>query len=127
MTPSRHVVWGLVPVAFCAFAQTPPQGRSDPSFQQPSLAAGVDYVVPTEAEIKAFLDRIFGYILRSTAYRIIDTQTGQPITDFTHPIKTAGVDNRAGQFNDWDYPMGVVLAALRSEEHTSELQSLRHL
>src|ERR1039457_4620795 len=102
MTPSRHVVLALalVPLAFCTLAQTPPKGRGDPSFAQPSLADGVDYVVPTEAEIKA------------TAYRIFDTQTGQPITDFTHPIKTAGVDNRAGQFNDWDYPVGVVLAAL---------------
>jgi rhamnogalacturonyl hydrolase YesR len=114
MTPSRHVVLvlALVPLAFCALAQTPPKGRSDPSFTQPSLAPGVDYVVPTETEIKAAIDRIFSYIVRSTAYRIIDTQTGQPITDFTHPIKTAGVDNRAGQFNDWDYPVGVVLAAL---------------
>ena len=114
MTPSRHVVLALalVPLAFCALAQTQPKGRSDPSFQQPSLADGVDYAVPTEAEIKAAIDRVFGYIVRSTAYRIIDTQTGQPITDFTHPIKTAGVDNRAGQFNDWDYPVGVVLAGL---------------
>ena len=110
MTPSRHVVLvlALVPIAFCALAQTPPKGRSDPSFTQPSLAPGVDYAVPAEAEIKGAIDRIFGYIVRSTAYRIIDTQTGQPITDFTYPIKTAGVDNRAGQFNDWDYPVGVV-------------------
>ena len=37
---------------------------------------------------------------------------GQTITDFSQPIKTAGVDNRNGQFNDWDYPMGVVLAGM---------------
>ena len=95
-----------------AAAQTPPPGRSEPSFQQPSLASGVDYVVPTEAEIKATLDRVRDYFVRATPYRIIDTQTGQTITDFSQPIKTAGVDNRNGQFNDWDYPMGVVLAGM---------------
>ena len=93
-----------------AAAQTP--GRSDPSFSQPSRAPGVDYVLPTEGEIKATLDRIRGYFVRSTPYRIIDTATGATITDFTKPVKTAGVDNRNGQFNDWDYPMGVVLAAM---------------
>ncbi|MGA2193799.1 MAG: glycoside hydrolase family 88 protein [Bryobacteraceae bacterium] len=114
MTQSPRVVLALALVALAAGAQaqSPPKGRSDASFQQPSLADGVDYVVPTEAEIKATIDRIFGYIVRSTAYRIIDMQTGEPITDFTRPIKTAGVDNRAGQFNDWDYPVGVVLAGL---------------
>ena len=43
-------------------AQTPaaPQGdgRSDPSFTQPSIAPGVDYTVPTEAEITRALGRI---------------------------------------------------------------------
>jgi unsaturated rhamnogalacturonyl hydrolase len=95
-----------------AAAQTPPLGRSEPSFQQPSRAPGVDYVVPTEAEIKATLDRIRDYFVRSTTYHIIDTQTGRTITDFSQPIKTAGVDNRSGQFNDWDYPIGVALAGM---------------
>jgi len=114
MTLPRHFLPALVLVliALPASSQTPPKGRSDASFTQPSLPSGVDYVVPTEAEIKAAIDRIFGYIQRSTAYRIIDTQTGQPITDFTNPTKTAGVDTRAGQFNDWDYPVGVLLASL---------------
>jgi unsaturated rhamnogalacturonyl hydrolase len=102
----------LAASTLCAAAQTPPPGRSEPSFQQPSLAPGVDYVAPAEAEIKATLDRIRDYFVRSTPYRIVDTQTGQPITDFTAPIKTAGVDNRAGQFNDWDYPIGVALAGM---------------
>ena len=97
-----------------ASAQTPapPLGRSDPSFKQPSLAPGVDYVVPSEAQIKATLDRIRDYFVRSTEYRVVDTATGQPIADFSHPLKTAAIDMRHGQFNDWDYPMGVVLAAM---------------
>src|ERR1035438_1908930 len=86
-------------------------GKSDPSFSQPSLAPGVDYILPTESEIKATLDRIRDYFVRSTPYRIIDTQTGAAIADLSKPTKTAGIDMRAGQFNDWDYPMGVVLAA----------------
>jgi rhamnogalacturonyl hydrolase YesR len=87
-------------------------GKSDPSFSQPSRAAGVDYVLPAESEIKATLDRIRDHFVRSTPYHIIDTQTGAVITDLSKPTKTAGIDMRAGQFNDWDYPMGVVLAAM---------------
>jgi unsaturated rhamnogalacturonyl hydrolase len=89
-----------------------PLGKSDPSFSQPSRAPGVDYVLPTEADIKATLDRILGYFVQNTPYRIIDTATGMPVTDLTNPTKTAGIDMRSGQFNDWDYPMGVVLAAM---------------
>lgn len=87
-------------------------GRSDPAFSAPSAAPGVDYTVPSEAEIKAVLDRIRDHFVRSTPYRIIDTATGTPITDFTKPVRTAGVDNRDGEFNDWSYSMGVVLAAM---------------
>jgi len=87
-------------------------GRSDPAFSQPSLAAGVDYTVPTEAEIKIVLDRIREHFVRSTPYQIIDTATGQPVTDLSKPTKTAGIDNRKGEFNDWSYSMGVVLAAM---------------
>ena len=91
-------------------AQRP--GRSDPAFSQPSVAPGVDYTVPSEAEVKAALDRIRDHFVRSTPYRIIDTATGQPITDLSTPAKTAGIDNRNGEFNDWSYSMGVVLAAM---------------
>jgi rhamnogalacturonyl hydrolase YesR len=87
-------------------------GKSDPSFSQPSRALGVDYTLPTEQEVKATLDRIRDHFVRSTPYTIIDTATGQPITDLSKPTRTAGIDMRQGQFNDWDYPMGVVLAAM---------------
>jgi rhamnogalacturonyl hydrolase YesR len=100
------VVLTLAPVV----AQT--LGRSDPSFSQPSRAPGVDYVLPAESEIKATLDRVLGHFLKNTPYRIIDTATGAPIDDLTKPTRTAGIDLRPGQFNDWDYPMGVVLAGM---------------
>ena len=106
----RIVPWAALLVV--ASAQGQPPGRSDPSFSQPSLAPGVDYVVPAEADIKATLDRVRDYFVRSTQYRIIDTRTGQPITDFSRPIRTAALDSRGGQFNDWDYPIGVVLAGM---------------
>src|ERR1035441_9302588 len=86
----------LAACALPAEAQTPALGRSEPSFQQPSLPPGVDYVVPTEAEIKATLDRIRDYFVRSTTYRVVDSLTGRAITDFSQPIKTAGVET----FND---------------------------
>jgi unsaturated rhamnogalacturonyl hydrolase len=87
-------------------------GRSDPAFSSPSLAVGVDYTVPTESEIKIVLDRIREHFVRSTPYQIIDTTTGQPVTDLSKPAKTAGIDLRKGEFNDWTYSMGVVLAAM---------------
>jgi len=88
------------------------QGRSDAAFTQPSIAPGVDYTVPSEAEIKAALDRVREHFVRSTPYRIIDTATGQPITDLSNPTKSAGIDTRNGEFNDWTYSMGVVLAGM---------------
>ncbi len=92
--------------------QAPRPGRSDPTFTQPSVAPGVDYTVPSEAEITAVLDRIREHFVRATPYRIIDTATGQPIPDLSRPIRTAGIDTRPGEFNDWTYSMGVVLAGM---------------
>lgn len=106
----------LIPFAalLLATAAAPAQklGRSEPTFNQPSLAPGVDYVVPAEKDIKATLDRIRDYFVGSTQYRIIDIKTGQPITDFSQPTKNAGVDTRSGPFTDWDYSIGVVLAGM---------------
>lgn len=98
----------VLALSLSALAQTPHPGRSDPGFSQPSLPPGVDYVVPTEAEIKGTLDRVRDYFLRSTHYRVINTTTGQPITDLTTPVREAGVE----EFNGWDYPLGVALAGM---------------
>jgi rhamnogalacturonyl hydrolase YesR len=93
-----------------ALAQQQALGRSDPSFSQPSLPPGVDYTLPTEAEIKSTLDRILAHFERSTRYQIFDSQTGKPITDLSRPVKSAGIGD--GEFNDWTYSMGVVLAGM---------------
>jgi unsaturated rhamnogalacturonyl hydrolase len=87
-------------------------GHSDPSFSQPSIAPGVNYTVPTEAEIRADLDRVLAYYVRSTSYEIVDTTTGRPITDFTQPTKSAGIKPQAGEFGDWTYSNGVALAGM---------------
>jgi unsaturated rhamnogalacturonyl hydrolase len=100
----------MVPFVALSLAQTPPLGRSEPHFSQPSRAPGVDYVVPTEQEIKATLDRVLDHFVRSTPYRVIDTATVEPVTDLTKPTATAAVQGR--EFNEWDYPMGVALAGM---------------
>ena len=87
-------------------------GRSDPSFTEPSVAPGVNYTVPTEAEIKGTLDRVLAHFVRSTRYRVLDSQTGKPIEDFSRPVKTAEIDLGSGEFNDWTYSTGVALAAM---------------
>jgi hypothetical protein len=71
-------------------------GRSEPGFQWPSIAPGVDYTLPTEAEIKAPLDRIREFFVTSTPYRVIDSATKQPITDLRTPTRTAAVDTSTG-------------------------------
>src|SRR6185436_20270465 len=115
----KLLLWALVVFAALGVrlrAQTPAAsqspGRSDPSFPQPSLAPGVDYTVPTVAEITRALTRIRDYFVRSTPYRIVDTATGKPLTNLTTPTRTAGIDLGPGEFNDWTYSMGVVLAGM---------------
>jgi rhamnogalacturonyl hydrolase YesR len=94
-------------------SHAPDPGRSDPAFSQPSIAAGVDYTVPTRDEIKVVLDRVLDNFVRSSSFQVIDTATGKPITDFITPVKTAAVDTSKAEFNDyWNYPFGVVLAAM---------------
>jgi rhamnogalacturonyl hydrolase YesR len=90
----------------------PPPGRSDPSFQQPSLVPGADYVVPSPEEIKITLDRVLDHFVRSTPYKIIDSASGQTVTDFSKPTKTAGIDRSKGEFNDWTYSMGAVMSGM---------------
>ena len=94
-------------------------GRSEPSFPQPSLAPGVDYTLPSEADVKAVLDRIREHFERSTRYEVIDTETGAPIADLGKPRKSAGIDTRKGEFLDWTYSMGVVLAGMIQATHVT--------
>lgn len=104
-----------------------PLGKSDPKFSNPSLASGVDYTLPDEAEIKAALDRIRTHFERSTPYRIVDTATGAEIADLSKPAKNAGIDTSKGEFNDWTYSMGVVLAGMQQvAEVTGDARYLQY-
>ncbi len=87
-------------------------GRSDPAFPAPSLAPGVDYRVPAEADIRQALDRVRGHFERSTPYRLVDTATGKLVAEPAAPSKTVGIDLGPGEFNDWTYSMGVVIAGM---------------
>jgi len=86
MTKNRIFRTGAAALLALAPAVAQTLGRSDPSFSQPSRAPGVDYVLPTEGEVKATLDRIRDYFVRSTPYRIIDTATGAPVEDQGNPL-----------------------------------------
>lgn len=104
-------------------APPPPQdwrvtGRSEPSFQVPSLAPGVDYTLPSEADITHALGLIRAHFVQETPYRVIDSATGQVVTDFSTPKATVGIDQKTGEWNDWTYSMGVVLAGML---HASEV------
>jgi unsaturated rhamnogalacturonyl hydrolase len=98
----------LTALAAAQTAPSAPLGRGDPSFQQPSLAPGVDYTLPTESEIKAKLDTVLDRFVRNTRYEVVDIETGRAITDLGAPVKNAGIDNTMGEFIDWTYTMGVV-------------------
>lgn len=112
LTLAAAVLHAQGPPPPASSGQAPGPGRSDPAFAQPSITPGVDYTVPSETEVKQVLDRVREHFVRATPYRIIDIATGQPVTDFSRPIKTAGIDTRAGEFNDWTYSMGVVHAGM---------------
>jgi len=87
-------------------------GRSEPTFQVPSLAPGVDYTLPSEADIRLALDQVRDRFVKATPYRVVDSATGQVVTDFTTPKQTVGIDQSTGEWNDWTYSMGVVLAGM---------------
>ena len=92
-------------------AQQP--GRSDPSFQQPSIAPGVDYTVPSEAEIKRCWT---ASAITSCARRRTRSSTprrAKPITELSEVRRKASASTTGkGEFNDWTYSMGVVLAGM---------------
>ncbi len=91
---NRHMVRMVAPLALLAAQSVvcaQPLGKSEPSFKQPSLAPGVDYVVPSEAAIKATLDRVRDYFIGATPYHIIDTSTaGRRSPTSRHPSSRRG-------------------------------------
>ena len=103
-----------LPIAIGFGVKSPEQVRD--------LARVAEGVVVGSALVAAIADtltRIRGYFERSTAYRLVDTSSGQPVRDLTAPSRDVGLDAAWGSLNDWTPAMGVVLAGmLRAGEVT---------
>jgi rhamnogalacturonyl hydrolase YesR len=72
----------------------------------------VPYQLPTVPEVTAAIDRIRGYLDSVVPTRIIDSRTGQEITDLSKPVETATLDRGPAQFSPLAYEMGVVHTAM---------------
>ncbi|HOI28518.1 MAG TPA: glycoside hydrolase family 88 protein [Melioribacteraceae bacterium] len=72
----------------------------------------IPYLIPKPAEIKEVIDRVKNYFVESTPYRIIDSKTGETITDFSEPNQNAQIDLSKGELTQWSYTMGVVYSGM---------------
>jgi unsaturated rhamnogalacturonyl hydrolase len=99
-----------------AFAEGPYRDRDNPDPKDPAEGTyPVPYQRPTVAEITADLVRVRGFLETAMPARIIDRQTGQPITDFANPVATAVYDKgEADAFNPLAYEVGVMHAGMLS-------------
>jgi len=69
----------------------------------------VAYEYPSVDNIKDVLNRVRNYYLSTSTLNIIDSETGEEITDFSIPNKNARV--APGFASEWGYTNGVVLSA----------------
>jgi len=69
----------------------------------------VPYKYPTVDGIKEVLNRVRTYYESTSPRKIIDSETGEEITDFLKPNKNARVSH--GFSSEWSYTHGVVLSA----------------
>ena len=69
----------------------------------------VPYEYPTVDGIKEVLNRVRTYYESTSPQKIIDSETGEEITDFSKPNKNARVSR--GFSSEWSYTNGVVLSA----------------
>jgi len=82
---------------------------------------GIPYQLPTTAELTEVLNRVHGYMDRMAVTRVIDRSTGQEITDFSTPVKTAIADPGPNRFSLLAYEMGVVHSGmLKASEVTGD-------
>src|SRR4051812_1067818 len=89
---------------FAAGAQPATQPSYTPPPQYP-----VPYVLPKVDEIKQTLDRVRQRLETGVAVRVIDSKTGEPITDFSTQVPNAIMDRGEGKrFPVISYPMGVI-------------------
>lgn len=106
-------------LASAAFIAAPFVSAADPAIDYTRRIDGatavpeyaIPYVVPTPDAVKATLDRIRDYAVRSTSLKVFDNATGLEITDPAKLTATAVLDGRHGGLNLWDYTNGVIIAA----------------
>lgn len=78
-------------------------------------------VLPKVDDIKKAITCIKDNYVKSTVYKIINTRTGEVITDFSKVIPEAGNDTRSNDFTDWAYTNGVLYSAfIRASEVTGD-------
>lgn len=81
----------------------------------------VPYHLPTVAEVTNTLDRIRDFMNEAVPARIVDSRTGQEITDLTQPVETATLARGPMNFSPLAYEMGVVhTGMLRAAQVTGD-------
>jgi unsaturated rhamnogalacturonyl hydrolase len=113
---------GFVAALACCFAASmasavgPYRNRDNPDASDPMEGTyPVPYQKPTVAEITADLGRVRAFLETAMPARLIDRKTGQPITDFSHPVATAVADRGEGTaFGPFSYEVGVLHSGMLS-------------
>jgi unsaturated rhamnogalacturonyl hydrolase len=105
-----------------AFAEGPYRNRDNRNLKDVGEGTyPVPYQLPNVAELTETLHRIRGYMESTTPTRVVNKQTGKPITDFSKPIKDAIFEAAGGDFGIMVYEMGVVHAGmLKAKEVTGD-------
>jgi len=102
--------------ASLAFGDGPYRNRdnSDPKDSMEGTYP-VPYQKPTAAEITADLERVRGFLEKAMPSRLVDRQSGQPITDWANPVAAAVPDKgEAGAFGPFSYEVGVMHSGMLS-------------
>jgi unsaturated rhamnogalacturonyl hydrolase len=110
--PASAVVALVVSLGLAVPAPADGPYRNRDNKDPKDLAEGtypIPYQKPAVEEIAEVLERVRGYVDAAAPTRVVDSATGQEITDLSRPILTARVPDDGGElFYPLDYTMGVV-------------------
>jgi hypothetical protein len=100
--------------ATSALAEGPYRNRDNKNAEKDSAEGTypIPYQQPTVAEVTASLVRMRDYLNVAAPTRVIDSRTGEEITDFSKPVATATLDRGEMEFSPLQYEMGVVDSAM---------------
>lgn len=98
------------------FAEGPYRNRDNRSANDPVEGTyPIPYQLPKKEEIAEVTGRIRDYLEKAAPARIVDSKTGEQITDLTTPVETAVADRgETNAFYNLDYTMGVIHAGMLS-------------